>query len=95
MKLNKTTKNGYAISIMEASDAFRFLILEKIRKFAKVAKTPETIISSRTVFPELITFFKCSPLEITKGKVITAAKSELINKRVMGEILERIFWSMA
>jgi len=52
-KLNSETKNGYAISKTEASDAPSILIAEKIKKFASTARTTEMKIKPRFHVPEL------------------------------------------
>jgi len=52
-KLKNMTKNGYAISKTEAVGAPSILIPEKIKKFARVAKTTEVIIRIKLTFPEL------------------------------------------
>ena len=95
IKLNNTTKNGYAISIIEAADAPKLLMPEKIKKFANVAKSAEIRINDKVVFPEPNKDFKELLLKNIKGNVINVAKNEVPNKRIIGEMPERIFWSIA
>lgn len=47
-----TTKNGYAISKMEAVEAPRIFMLEKIKKLANAANAKEIIMSSHNL-PEV------------------------------------------
>ena len=80
---------------MEAVEASKFLMPEKIKKFAKVARTMEIIIKNQVVLPKFSKFFTDPLSKNTNGSIITAAKIESINKRVSGETPERIFWSIA
>ena len=50
--LKSTTKNGQAISIIEAYDAPIFFIAEKIRKFASNANKIDTTMRIMFDFPE-------------------------------------------
>ena len=76
---------------MEAVEASKFLMPDKIKKFAKVAKAIEIIIKDQVVLPECSKFFIDPLSKNTNGNIIIAAKIESINKRVNGETPERIF----
>ena len=93
-KLKSITKNGYAISKIDAVDAPSILIPEKIKKLANVAKTTETKISPRLSFPEPSkTFIDCESKN-NIGKVIIAMSTESIKSKDNGETLSNIFWSI-
>ncbi len=93
-KLKSITKNGYAISKIDAVDAPSILIPEKIKKFANVAKTTERKISPRLSFPDPSkTFIDCE-LRSNIGKVIIAMSTELMKSKDSGETLSNIFWSI-
>ena len=89
------TKKGYDISMTEAVEAFKFLMLEKIKKLARVAKAIERTMSGKLVLPETRTSFIEPLLKNTNGNMMTAAMIESMNKRVIGATPERIFWSIA
>lgn len=50
--LKSTTKNGYAISIIEAEDAPMLLIAVKIKKLATAAKITDSTISASILLDE-------------------------------------------
>ncbi len=88
------TKNGYAISKIDAVDAPSILIPEKIKKFANVAKTTAIKIKPRLNFPELSSIFTDCPSNKSIGRVIMAISIELINNKANGETFVKIFWSI-
>ena len=93
-KLKSITKNGYAISKIDAVDAPSILIPEKIKKFANVAKTTEIKISPKLNLPDPSkTFIDCES-KSSIGKVIMAMSTESIKSRDNGETLSKIFWSI-
>ena len=57
IKLKRTTKNGYAISIIDAVSEPNLLIPEKMKKLASVARMTELIINIRVVLLQYITAF--------------------------------------
>lgn len=71
---NKTTKNGYAISKIDAVDAPIILIAEKMKKLAAVATAFERKINPRFTLPGLNNVFK-KPLPSANksiGRIIIA-----------------------
>src|SRR3989344_1501278 len=93
-KLKSITKNGYAISKIEAMDAPSILIPEKIKKFANVARTTERKISPRLSFPDPSKTFIDYESKSSIGKVIIAMSTESIKSKDNGETLSKIFWSI-
>ncbi len=87
IKLNSTTKKGYEISIIEAVEAPKLSILEKIKKLAKVAKTRERTMSHKFDPPIVKTSFTDSLLMNKKGSIIMAMIIESITRRVNGDTL--------
>lgn len=93
-KLKSITKNGYAISKIDAVDAPSILIPEKMKKFANVAKITERRIKPRLSFPDPNkTFIDCES-KSNIGKVIMAMSTESIKIKDNGETLSNIFWSI-
>ena len=93
-KLKSITKNGYAISKIDAVDAPSILIPEKIKKFANVAKTTEIKISPKLNLPDPSKIFIDCESKSSIGKVIMAMSTESIKSRDNGETLSKIFWSI-
>ncbi len=75
---------------MDAVDAPKILIPEKIKKFASAAKTIEPMINAIFVGPELNTAFIEPLLKNTNGNMIIAVITELMNNSVIGQIPMRI-----
>lgn len=92
--LNRTTKNGYAISMTDADEAPICLMAEKIKKLAKVAKSKDSKIKAKFCWPEPSNVFTPSRLKKTSGKTMTAVTIEFIKSRAIGETFVRIFWSI-
>jgi len=90
MNVNNTTKNGYAISMIDAFEAPRLLIPENIRKFASAAKMTERMINVIFAEPECITAFIDPLLKNINGNITIIVINELINNSVIGEIPIRI-----
>ncbi len=77
--------------MIEAVEAPRVFIPEKIRRLAMAAKTTSARINQRFAFPDIRTFFIDPSLQNINGNMIIAEITELMNKRVIGETFERIF----
>jgi len=95
MKLKSTTKNGYAISMMDAVEAPNIFMPEKMRKLASAAKTTEATMSQRMVPREEKMVFIDPPSKNKKGNTSIAVNSELIKRYASGDEPESIFWSKA
>lgn len=80
--------------MIDAVDAPKLLILEKIKKFASVAKMTEPIINNRLVEPEFSTAFIEPLLKNINGNISIAVITESMNTNVIGDTPKRIFWSM-
>lgn len=76
---------------MEAVEAFIFLIPDKIKKFARVAKAIARIINGQFVFVETNASFMPLLPKRMNGNMIIAARIESINKSGRGATPERIF----
>lgn len=71
---------------MEAREAFKVLILEKIKKLAKVAKAAAKIISVQFILPETTASLMEPLRNKTKGSITAAAIRVLKNNKVSGEM---------
>lgn len=77
--------------MIDAVEASRFLIPEKIKKFAKVARTIETITKIQFVFPETNTSLIEPLLKNKKGNMMIAVIIELMKTSVAGAIFTKTF----
>ena len=89
--LNRTTKKGYIISMIDAEGAPTSFIPDKIRKLAIPAKVMERMTNNKFVLPEeSIDFTEFCSIKM-KGKTIIAVINELTKSNVIGEVFKRIF----
>ena len=76
---------------MDAEEAPKSLIPEKMKKFARAARTTDVTMSDILVFPEFKIVWIESPLKNINGKTMIAVIIESINKSAIGEILASTF----
>ena len=94
IKLKRTTKNGYEISIIDALEDPNDFIPESIKKLAHIAKITTRIISSRFIFPKPKNVFIELFCQKMNGNIVIVVSNEVINKKANGENSWRIFWSI-
>ncbi len=91
MRLNNTTKKGYAISTIDAVEASSCLILVKIKKFAMIMSIAEIRMRKIVFLPDANNVLTEPLSKKINGNMIHTAIIELINKRVIGETVASIF----
>jgi len=91
IKLKRTTKNGYEISIIDALEDPIDFIPESIKKLAHIAKITASIMSSRFVFSKPKNAFIELFCQKMNGNINIVVSNEVINKKANGENSWRIF----
>ncbi len=80
--------------MIEAEDAPTDFMAEKIKKFAKMARSMDRTIRDKFVFPEESNVFIELWSKKTIGNITIAAIKESTNTNVIGDVPWRILWSI-
>jgi len=72
-------------------EASKLLMLENMKKLARVANTTQIVIKAQFVLPNTRRFYVKPSFKNKNGNTMTAAITALTNVMVIGATLERIF----